>query len=53
MRRLLKGLIWLVLVALFCVLGYVAYVLLSYHLVEDNLALKPAGAADKRLTAGE
>lgn len=53
MRRLLKGLIWLVLVALFCVLGYVAYVLLSYHRVEDNLALKPAGAADKRLTAGE
>lgn len=45
--------LWIILIAILVVGGYVAYVFLSYSRIEDNLALQPEGSSGEVAKVGE
>lgn len=45
-KKIIKSLCIALLVIVLAVLGYILYVVLSYHRIEDNLTLDVAGGSD-------
>ncbi|WP_283679752.1 endonuclease/exonuclease/phosphatase family protein [Lentilactobacillus sp. Marseille-Q4993] len=52
MKRLAKWILWLLVVFLMIVAGYVGYVYLSYHRLPDNIQLSPKNETDRVLKPG-
>lgn len=48
-KTVLKTILIIILAVLLVALSYVAYVLIAYHRIEDNLALEVSGSADETL----
>ena len=52
-RRILRTLLFIVLAAIIILAGYLAYVLISYHRLPDNIVLETVGTSDKTVSIGE